>query len=207
MILLGSSRHTRLARCFHHVPDIPFFLLGALLRIFLNDDSACVVEDFLFVRHPFTLETCVFEGDFDGIAYFSLTHRGSYERCSYPGLFKRCVRYAPNAVTLAVLHECFSNTLSVKDLEVCILFCAEHGHCEKLLWLINHYAYRGDKLDMAEFEILYSLRERHDQVPLTSIGFVEGAQDMVDAGVISTERPQTREMRLRKCLAVLQQKK
>ena len=45
------------------------------------------------------------------------------------------------------------------------------------------------------------------QVPLTSIGFVEGAQDMVDAGVISTERPQTREMRLRKCLAVLQQKK
>ena len=60
VILLGSSRHTRLARCFHHVPDISFFLLGALLRIYLNDDSACVVEDFLFVLHSFTLETCVF---------------------------------------------------------------------------------------------------------------------------------------------------
>ena len=179
-----------------------------LLRMYLPDDVACIVEECLFLRSPFTLETCVFEGDHDGVAYFTMTHRGHYETVFYPGLLKRLIRYAPNSATLVTLHTCFNvHTLSRQDLEACILFSALQGQCEKLQWLVNRYGYRGRMLDMAEFEILYSLRERHEVVPVISIGFVDGAADMVDTGVICTMRLETRESCLKQCLAFLQQKK
>ena len=81
------------------------------------------------------------------------------------------------------------------------------GQCEKLQWLINYYNYTGNMLDMAEFEILYSLRERHNQVPVISIGFVDGTENMTDAGVICTTSREQRETRLKQCLAFLQQQK
>ena len=176
--------------------------------MYLPEDVACIVEECLFTRYPFTLENCVFEGDHDGMAYFTMTHRGHYEWVFYPGLLKRLIRYAPNSATLVTLHHCFDvHTLSLQDLEACILFSALHGHCDKLQWLVNRYGYRGRMLDVAEFEIRYSLRERHEVVPLISIGFVEGGQDMVDTGVICTQSQQTREMCLMQCLTFLHEKK
>ena len=124
VVWLGSSRHTQLARCFYQWPEIHALLIGTLLRSYLNEDNACVVEDFLYTRFPFTFETCVFEGDYDGMLYFTKTFRGSCSLCWYPGFMLRCVRYAPDAATLAFLHWCEFSVLSTKDVETCILFCA-----------------------------------------------------------------------------------
>ena len=66
-----SSPHTLV---WEAVRFLPFLTVGAQLRVYLYEELACVVEDFLFSRslvyNDFAfLRECVDDEDFDGIAY------------------------------------------------------------------------------------------------------------------------------------------
>ena len=67
-------RHTEIYRV---VRNLQRDTVGAVLREYLYEDVACLVEDFAFTRscegrlRP-QLMQCVREGDYDGVLYFSL---------------------------------------------------------------------------------------------------------------------------------------
>ena len=109
-------------------------LVGKQLRDHLIEDCACIVEDFLFVRSVWNLETSVLEGDLDSITFFLMTNQFN----SYPGLSRRLLRYTNDLATLDLVLRLYP-PLSA-DIHLSVMFYALHGRPTLLRVLLLTFA-------------------------------------------------------------------
>lgn len=108
-------------------------LVGTELRDKLIEDCACVVEDFLFARSVWNLETAVLEGDLDSVTFFLVANQYN----SYPGLARRLLRYTNDLATLDLvlrLHRPLS-----ADIHLSVMFYAFHGRPTLLRALLKAF--------------------------------------------------------------------
>ena len=153
-------RHTTIFALVRHFVSHGVFLVGYELRKLLPEDPACIVEDFLYARSPWTLENSVLEDDNDSIVCF-------FYRCqfnSYDGLYTRLLRYTKTVPTLNLILSLLPTYPS--DLENTIRFYSLHGRPELLEALLAKFKdIDCSVLEQMKFEIRYTSREDEPDFP------------------------------------------
>ena len=153
----------RHARVYQEVRNLPQRSVGAELRDYLYEDTACLVEDYLFSRTCFhdsfaMLQECADEEDFDGILYTfciwgnlrTLIHTSeSFERQLYHSL--KSVR----VLELLLLFTTPPRSIKGSSLVVYSI----HGRCELLRRMCEVSSIPLDYVGIAIFELRYCKRD------------------------------------------------
>ena len=126
-------------------------MIGTQLRELFGEDIACTIEDFLYTRHYWSLETCLLEDDYDGVWDF-LTREQTF---SLRHLHVRLLYYTRSVLMLNLLLDSLNPTFSKK--ERAIVFYASHGRAELLQFLLDKYKIPDCSLDKAVYEIEFLL--------------------------------------------------
>ena len=83
-------------------------MIGTQLRELFGEDIACTIEDFLYTRHYWSLETCLLEDDYDGVWDF-LTREQTF---SLRHLHVRLLYYTRSVLMLNLLLDSLNLTFS-----------------------------------------------------------------------------------------------
>ena len=127
-------------------------LVGAQLRECFDEDTACIVEDFLYTREYWSLETCVLDDDYDG-AWGFLTRYAWSVHANTP---ERLLRNAQTPVMLNLLLFQIGPTLW--EVERSVIFYARHGRPELLQILLDKYPVTKNCAEKAIFEVRFRTR-------------------------------------------------
>ena len=177
---LSFCRHTQVYRFVRDVRTLTGEkLIGPQLRELFSEDIACTIEDFLYTRQYWTLETCVQDDDFDGVQAFSI-------RAPHFSILRshdRLLRYARSTLMLNFLLNWLHPTYW--EVERAVIFHAHHGRPELLRLLLSKYQVEKPGLEMAEFEVDRGERGFIPRVSIFRYNFRnKGIVDLTDTGSV-----------------------